>query len=51
MPLRPGQTMTFLFDFGDCWEFDVTLERVDPEMAIEDPVVLGEHGDPPRQYG
>ena len=51
VPLRIGQTMTFLFDFGDRWVFDVTLERVDPEMAIEDPVVLEKHGDPPRQYG
>jgi hypothetical protein len=51
VPLRIGQTMTFLFDFGDQWEFDVTLESVEQEMAIEDPVVLEKHGDPPRQYG
>jgi hypothetical protein len=51
VPLRAGQTMTFLFDFGDNWRFDVTLESVDPEMAIEKPVVLEKHGDPPKQYG
>lgn len=51
VPLRVGQTMTFLFDFGDRWEFDVALEHVDPEMAIEKPVVLEKHGNPPKQYG
>ena len=51
VPLRVGQTMTFLFDFGDMWEFGVTLERVDPEMAIEKPVILEKHGTPPEQYG
>lgn len=34
VPLGLDQAMTFLFDFGDWWEFDVTLERVDPELAI-----------------
>jgi hypothetical protein len=51
VPLRIGQTMTFLFDFGDMWRFKVILEEVDPEMAIEKPVVLEEHGEPPEQYG
>jgi hypothetical protein len=51
VPLQVGQTMTFVFDFGDWWEFGVTLERVDPNMAIEEPVVLEKHGEPPVQYG
>ena len=51
VPLRVGQRMTFVFDFGDRWEFDVTLERVDPDMAIEEPAVLETHGEPPAQYG
>jgi len=51
VPLRVGQTMTFLFDFGDMWEFDVTLESVDPEMKLKKPVVLEKHGNPPEQYG
>ncbi len=51
VPLRVGQTMTYVFDFGDWWEFEVTLERVDPDMAIEEPVVLEKHGEPPVQYG
>jgi hypothetical protein len=50
VPLRIGQTMTYLYDFGDCWEFDVSLEQVDPEMVIEDSVILEAHGEPPEQY-
>jgi hypothetical protein len=50
VPLRIGQTMTYLFDFGDCWEFDVSLEQVDPEMVIEDSVILEAYGEPPEQY-
>jgi hypothetical protein len=51
VPLRLGQTMTYVFDFGDWWEFSLTLERVDPDMVIEKPVVLEKHGEPPAQYG
>jgi len=51
VPLRVGQAMTYVFDFGDWWEFDVTLEQVDPGMAIEEPLVLEKHGEPPSQYG
>lgn len=51
VPLRVGQTMTFLFDYGDMWEFDVALEQVDPESKIQKPVVLEKHGIPPKQYG
>jgi hypothetical protein len=50
VPLRIGQTMTYLFDFGDCWEFDVSLEQVDPERVIEDSVILEAYGEPPEQY-
>ena len=51
VPLWIGQTMTYLFDFGDGWEFQVTLERVDPDLAIEGAIVLEKHGRPPSQYG
>jgi hypothetical protein len=50
VPLLIGQAMTFVYDFGDWWEFAVTLERVDPGMDIDGPVVLEEHGEPPEQY-
>ncbi len=50
LPLQVGQMMYYTYDFGDWWEFDVTLERVDDEMQIEAPVVIESHGEPPEQY-
>jgi hypothetical protein len=50
VPLPVGHTMTYVFDFGDQWEFDVSLEQVDPEMVIKDSVILEAYGEPPEQY-
>ncbi|MFH7241733.1 MAG: hypothetical protein ACHWZW_02675 [Spirulina sp.] len=30
LPLAVGATMDYLFDFGDCWEFKVELEAIEP---------------------
>jgi hypothetical protein len=35
LPLREGSTMEYLFDFGDCWQFDVVLETIEPEVEPE----------------
>jgi hypothetical protein len=50
VPLRVGQTMVFLFDFGDQWEFDVTLEQVDRDMVSTGSFIIETHGEPPEQY-
>jgi hypothetical protein len=50
LPLEPGQTMTFHFDFGDDWLFNVKLERVEPLGAQKQPSVLESHGKAPPQY-
>jgi hypothetical protein len=51
VPLQEGQSMTYLYDFGDWWEFDVTLEGVDsPAPAMKEPVVLDARGEAPEQY-
>jgi hypothetical protein len=50
VPLRVGQRMNYLYDFGDNWEFDVILEGVDLERAVKKPVLLEKHGKPPEQY-
>lgn len=50
VPLRVGGTMIYLFDFGDNWKFDVTLEQVDTDRIVKKPVVLEAHGEPPEQY-
>jgi hypothetical protein len=51
LPLRPGASMEYLFDFGDEWRFDVKLERIDPaDGRIKKPKLLEEHGEAPPQY-
>ncbi len=50
LPLRIGQKMTYLYDFGDNWEFEVTLEKIDLNRKIKKSIVLEKHGKPPKQY-
>ncbi len=35
LPLSVGGTMEYLYDFGDCWQFKVMLEAVEPEAEPE----------------
>ncbi len=51
VPLEEGQSMIYLFDFGDRWEFDVLLEGVvPPDGATVGPKILDGHGKAPEQY-
>jgi hypothetical protein len=51
LPLEPGQSMTFHFDFGDDWRFDVKLERINPpDPRLKRPKVLESKGKAPEQY-
>ena len=51
VPLRAGDSMIYLFDFGDQWEFEVKLEEVQPPNAkIKRARVLEKHGKAPEQY-
>jgi hypothetical protein len=51
LPLEMGQSMTFLYDFGDNWLFNVRLERVGPPGETRRRATLLEaQGDPPLQY-
>ncbi len=51
VPLRPGASMEYLFDFGDQWRFDVKLEAIDPADArVKKPKVLEKRGQSPPQY-
>lgn len=51
IPLRIGEHMVFFFDFGDCWQFDVQLEKIDPGTSgLKKAKILEEHGKPPAQY-
>jgi hypothetical protein len=51
LPLKVGESMTFHYDFGDDWRFNVKLERIDPPGSIKKlPRVLESHGKAPEQY-
>ncbi len=51
MGLEIGTDFIYLFDFGDNWEFEVTLERVDPQgPPVDKPLFLEGFGEPPEQY-
>lgn len=51
LPLRPGMSMEYLFDFGDNWQFDVKLEGIDPADArVKKPKILEQRGTAPPQY-
>ena len=50
--LGVGQPLTFLFDFGDEWEFKLRLEQRNPsDSKIQYPTLLQSGGAPiPEQY-
>ena len=50
VPLEIGQGMTFIYDFGDWWEFNVTLEDFDANATGEELRLVEVHGSPPEQY-
>jgi len=51
LPLRLGSMLEYLFDFGDRWLFEVTLEQIElMNPKIRKPVVVEECGQAPPQY-
>jgi hypothetical protein len=51
IPIHIGSSMKFLYDFGDNWEFQVTLEEVrEGTKKLKHPKVIAEHGEAPDQY-
>jgi len=51
LSLKPGQSMTYLFDFGDDWKFNVQLLEISSDNSlIDQPTILDSHGSPPSQY-
>ena len=49
--LTPKDQMTYIFDFGDWWQFNVQLERIDPvDPKLKKPKLLESHGEAPEQY-
>jgi hypothetical protein len=51
LPIQPGTELTYLYDFGDQWEFDLTLDAVGPgDVTVDEPTILEAEGEPPEQY-
>jgi len=51
LPLSTGDTMLYNFDFGDDWQFDLTLEEIKPpDKKMRQPQILESHGEAPPQY-
>ncbi len=51
LPLDPGQSMTFLYDFGDSWQFTVKLEKILPSGGkITKMKIIEKNGKAPKQY-
>jgi hypothetical protein len=51
VPVSFSATMTFLYDLGDRWRFECTLDTVGAdEEAVDALAVMDVEGDPPEQY-
>ncbi|MGV0105256.1 IS1096 element passenger TnpR family protein [Nostoc sp. DSM 114167] len=51
LSLEPGGKMTYLYDFGDNWKFDVQLEAINPpDNKIKKPKILEVCKNAPQQY-
>ena len=49
--LYPGQRILYIFDFGDNWQFDVLLVKIDEDMELpSNPYVIESKGTAPQQY-
>ena len=48
----PGDSMLYIYDFGDKWRHDVTLEKILPALGMVRPVcIAGERHCPPEDVG
>jgi len=51
LPLNERQSMQFQYDFGANWQFNVQLERIEPEGAkISRPTIVESRGEAPAEY-
>ncbi len=51
LPLHKGMALTFHFDFGDDWRFQLVVESISSEnVNYSEPTVIERHGEPVKQY-
>lgn len=52
LELHEGQRILYLFDYGDSWEFNVVLEKIDSSRKLpRTPKIVEKKGKAPEQYG
>ncbi len=50
LPLQELESFKFIFDFGDWWEFDILIEKIDKGREIDSIELIKSHGEAPEQY-
>ena len=51
LPFYKGMELTFHFDFGDDWRFQLVVESIaSNDTSCSEPTVIEQHGKPPEQY-
>ncbi len=50
LPLEEQNSFTFIFDFGDWWEFDIFIEKIEEGEFIENFKLIKSVGEAPEQY-
>ena len=51
MAIYKGQKIKYVFDFGDMWEFDITVTNIDKNVPIPvKPEIIEIKGEAPEQY-
>lgn len=51
--LKPGSKMEYIYDFGDYWEFEITLDSISPKKGnkkLKHPELIKAVGKAPNQY-
>ncbi len=51
LPLRIGEKMEYVFDFGDYWQFTIELEKIEPpNPKFKKAKIIESYGKAPEQY-
>lgn len=50
LPLQVSENFKFIFDFGDWWEFDILIEKIDESREIKGVKLIKSQGEAPKQY-
>ncbi len=49
--VKKGDTYTYIYDFGDCWQHTILLEQLIPEVSYMPELIDGQGACPPEDSG